>query len=236
MKISNDLKKIIVNDYKEGINGTRILANKYNINRYQVKKILEEFGVKIFNCGQRYIGGKSESNKKYYLKHKEKIKKYRKKWYLENYHNGNLKEKSYIYRKNNIEKLRIGRKNYEKEKSKDPTYRLTKYLRTSIWQTFKERNITYGGLISGLNYNINELKAHLEKQFKENMSWDNYGKWQLDHIIPISKFNYKSQLDIEFKMCWDLENLQPLWGGENCSKGNKFEDFSLYEKLYNKYH
>ena len=34
MKISNDLKKIIVNDYKEGINGTRILANKYNINRY----------------------------------------------------------------------------------------------------------------------------------------------------------------------------------------------------------
>jgi len=234
-EILNNFKILIIDDYKNGINGTRILAKKYNINRYYVLKILKEYNVKMFNCGQRYAGGKSESDKRYFKKNDKELKKYRKEWYLENYYNGNLKEKYKIYRKNNIESIRIRQKNSERKKSNDPTYRLTKYLRTSIWQTFKEKNVTYNGLISCLNYSIHELKSHLEKQFKEDMSWENYGKWHLDHIIPISKFNYKSQSDIEFKMCWDLENLQPLWGKENCSKNNKFDDFSLYKYLLSKY-
>lgn len=37
-----------------------------------------------------------------------------------------------------------------------------------------------------------ELKAHLESQFKPGMTWDNYGfgsgKWVIDHIRPISNF------------------------------------------------
>ena len=56
------------------------------------------------------------------------------------------------------------------------------------------------------------------------MTWDNYGKWHIDHIYPISLFdkekikNYNSQ---EFKDCWTLKNLQPLWAFENISKGNR---------------
>ena len=62
---------------------------------------------------------------------------------------------------------------------------------------------------------------HLEKQFMDNMTWDNYGKWHVDHIQPISSFNIKAIGDNEFMRCWSLGNLQPLWGPDNLSKGIK---------------
>ena len=73
-----------------------------------------------------------------------------------------------------------------------------------------------------VDYKLEDLKQHLEKQFKTGMAWDNYGKWHVDHIRPISSFNFTSAEDKEFKGCWALSNLQPLWASENCSKGAKF--------------
>jgi hypothetical protein len=63
---------------------------------------------------------------------------------------------------------------------------------------------------------------HLEKQFTEGMTWDNYGQWHVDHIRPMSSFNFTSLDDPEFKECWDLSNLQPLWETENLSKGSRY--------------
>src|ERR1035437_5691439 len=59
-----------------------------------------------------------------------------------------------------------------------------------------------------LEYSIDELKQHLEKQFLPGMSWDNYGLkgWQIDHIKPDSLFSYSSMRDKEFKECWSLNN------------------------------
>ena len=52
------------------------------------------------------------------------------------------------------------------------------------------------------------------------MTWDNHGEWHIDHIVPISFFEYDSTDDVEFKYCWSLYNLQPLWSGENLRKYN----------------
>ena len=49
------------------------------------------------------------------------------------------------------------------------------------------------------------------------MSWDNYGKWHIDHIIPLSSAN--SEDDI-YKLC-NYTNLQPLWAEDNLKKSNK---------------
>jgi hypothetical protein len=49
------------------------------------------------------------------------------------------------------------------------------------------------------------------------------GKLHLDHIRPISSFNYKSYEDIEFKKCWSLNNLQLLFACDNISKLNKWD-------------
>ena len=72
--------------------------------------------------------------------------------------------------------------------------------------------------IFGLGYNNLKLKQRLECQFKDGMSWDNYGKWHIDHKKPISKFNKCTDL----KIINSLSNLQPLWAKDNLSKGNKF--------------
>jgi hypothetical protein len=53
------------------------------------------------------------------------------------------------------------------------------------------------------------------------MTWDNYGEWHVDHKIPMTSFNFETTDDREFKLCWCLDNLQPLWGPDNLSKGTK---------------
>jgi hypothetical protein len=72
-----------------------------------------------------------------------------------------------------------------------------------------------------LQYTPEELIIHLESQFKDAMSWDNYGEWHVDHKLPITSFNIEEMGDKEFMKCWALENLQPMWGEENIRKSNK---------------
>ena len=70
-------------------------------------------------------------------------------------------------------------------------------------------------------YTTSQLKEHLEKQFTDGMSWSNYGQWHVDHIIPKTAFNFETAEDIDFKRCWDLNNLQPLWARDNIIKRDK---------------
>lgn len=72
-----------------------------------------------------------------------------------------------------------------------------------------------------VGYKIGQLKIHLESLFVEGMDWDNYGKWHIDHKKPIISFNYDGPDHPDFKKCWALKNLQPLWAKENDSKGAK---------------
>ena len=72
-----------------------------------------------------------------------------------------------------------------------------------------------------LQYTPDELISHLENKFKDGMTWDNYGDWHVDHIIPISIHNIQEIGDGEFMKCWSLDNLQPMWGEDNIRKSNK---------------
>ena len=66
------------------------------------------------------------------------------------------------------------------------------------------------------------------------MSWQNYGKpeegklkWNIDHIIPNSSFNYEDMDCKDFRDCWKLDNLRPLEVIENIKKGNKLMNTSI---------
>jgi hypothetical protein len=63
--------------------------------------------------------------------------------------------------------------------------------------------------------------SHIEKQFTEGMTWENYGLkgWHVDHIIPLSSFNLT--VEDEVKKACHYTNLQPLWWQDNLEKGNK---------------
>ena len=77
-----------------------------------------------------------------------------------------------------------------------------------------------------VGYTVADLKAHLESLFKPDMTWGNRGvwkkdgplKWHIDHARPRSSFSFSSADDPEFKKCWGLENLQPMWGPDNLAK------------------
>ena len=65
------------------------------------------------------------------------------------------------------------------------------------------------------------LKKHLEVQFKDDMSWENYGikGWHIDHIKPCA--SYDLSIIEEQKECFHYTNLQPLWWFENLAKSDK---------------
>lgn len=108
----------------------------------------------------------------------------------------------------------------QKKRYNNPIYRLNHNLSRAIRKSLKgnKNDKSWESLI---NYTQEDLRKHLESQFQEGMTWENYGKWHIDHKIPISIFNITSAKCKGFKKCWALENLQPLWEKDNLEKGNK---------------
>ncbi len=63
------------------------------------------------------------------------------------------------------------------------------------------------------------LKRHLSSKWTEGMSWENYGKWHIDHIIPCAEFDLTNQ--DQRNKCFHYSNLQPLWARDNHMKSDK---------------
>jgi hypothetical protein len=224
------MRKIIFNDeqindiillYVNDIWGTRQIGEKYSVSEKTINRVLKENDVKMDTPGRRYYGGKKTSDKKYYESNKEKISKYYSEW-REN-KKEQLKEYQKKWREENRDKLRKTKRDYERNrKSSDPLYKLISNFRTAIYQVLKESNVEKNRhYFDILQYTPEELIIHLESQFKDTMSWDNYGEWHVDHKLPITSFNIEEMGDKEFMKCWALENLQPMWGEENIRKSNK---------------
>ena len=74
-----------------------------------------------------------------------------------------------------------------------------------------------------LGYTPIQLMKHLESQFLKGMSWNNMNEWHIDHIRPVASFNFDSTDHPDFKKCWSLNNLQPLWAEDNLSKGDTWD-------------
>lgn len=69
-------------------------------------------------------------------------------------------------------------------------------------------------------YTGKDLKAHILGNLPNGWTLADYGsKWEIDHIIPISAFDYQTVEDEQYRRCWSLENLQPLCKIKNRRKG-----------------
>ncbi|MFD0669711.1 hypothetical protein ACT80S_18475 [Ramlibacter sp. MAHUQ-53] len=73
-----------------------------------------------------------------------------------------------------------------------------------------------------LGYSLSELKSHIERQFTRGMTWEKFmsGEIHLDHIIPVSHFKADSIGSDDFRACWAMANLRPMWASENIAKGD----------------
>lgn len=166
---------------------------------------------------QQNLDHKREYNKKYRENNidKDKMQKYQARWYQQN-------------RKENTEyrnRQREYQRKYLRERlQKDIRFRLNNNISAAISQSLKgnKNGHHWENLI---NCTLDKLKICMEKKWTEGMTWDNYGRdgWVIDHIIPISAFNFSSPEHIDFKKCWALSNLQPMWADENRCKSNKLK-------------
>jgi hypothetical protein len=106
----------------------------------------------------------------------------------------------------------------------DIEFRLRQSIRAGIRYMLRRASVSGSATRTAkhkLGYTIAQLRAHIERQFLRGMSWDNYGKWHIDHILPISSFVFASADDPEVRAAWALTNLRPMWGLANISKGAK---------------
>jgi len=155
--------------------------------------------------------------KDWYLLHKEERKEYMKKYnrinlseIALNQHQKYLKNKS---------KNRIWSKDYVRNRCKtDICYRLKRYLSNRIYYALKDISKSESTM-KLVDCSIEFLKSFLESKFTVGMSWDNYGKWHVDHIQPCITFDLSKPS--EQLKCFNYTNLQPLWAKDNLRKGSK---------------
>jgi len=123
----------------------------------------------------------------------------------------------------NKERVKSYNKDYMREYKHTPQFR--------AWKKRPENKITdnirkrlrdvMSGKRSGksaiLGCNTEQLRTHIEKQFKRGMSWDNYGKWHVDHIQPLASFDLQDEN--QCAIACNYINLRPMWAQANMEKG-----------------
>lgn len=127
---------------------------------------------------------------------------------------------------NNIERSREIKRNYKiRRRERDPLFKIEESLRSSIKRYIKGKKQKSTFEILGID--IDDFKCYIESKFTEGMTWDNYGEWHLDHIIPQI---YSKNLEELYNLNYYI-NFQPLWKLDNLSKSDKIPN--NVEELYN---
>ena len=166
-----------------------------------------------------------------------------KEYYKKHYQNNREKERARVkkYRKNNPEKHNASRrKSAQRPEAKkkrrarqkeryhsDPQFRIRCCLRSHLRRALKGK-LKSASTMKLVGCSIPHLMEHLEKQFLPGMTWENHGPvWHVDHMMPCASFDLSDPE--QQRQCFHYTNLQPLWGPENCSKG----DTILYNRVWN---
>ena len=116
---------------------------------------------------------------------------------------------------------------WKQKRNNDPHWRLRRNLASRVWETVAG-NVKSATTMKLVGCSVQDLRKHLESQFTEGMSWDNYGKnkakqnnypdwWDIDHKKACSKFDLS--IPEQQAICFHFTNLQPLWHIDNIRKG-----------------
>lgn len=159
----------------------------------------------------QWVRKRIEQGEDYYT---QTVLKQRQEYYQKN------KDKIRARAKQYFQEHKQERNQYTKNKYKtDINYKLSELLRNRVRKAIKSYKRP-GSSVKDLGCTIQQLKEHLELQFKPGMTWDNHGQWHIDHIKPLSLFDLSDPE--QFMEACHYSNLQPLWAKDNLSKGNTY--------------
>jgi hypothetical protein len=128
-----------------------------------------------------------------------------------------------LWRQRNPEKCRALK---AKQRAANPLINLKDQLRRRVLLALaRARAAKAGRTFELIGCTPQFLKEHLEKQFRQGMSWANRKLWHIDHIVPCARFDLTDPE--QQKACFSYKNLQPLWATENLKKGERlWTDYS----------
>jgi len=212
-------------------NYKKITEHKHNYYQKNREKILKN-GKEYYKKNIRKI---KESQKKYRKEYPEVFRKNNKKYYEK--HSEKTKERQRKYRETHREKERIRHRKYNEKYKKEHLQERREYenkrkniLRVNIGNRMScAICVALKGNKSGrhwetlVGYTMEQFKQHFQSLFIKGMNWTKFinGEIHIDHVVPKSYFHYESTDDPQFKQCWALYNLQPMWKKDNLSKGNR---------------
>lgn len=153
------------------------------------------------------------SSRKWASKNPRKVEAKKRRWAEKN--PGRHAELVKRWEENNPERIAVLKRAYVTR----PDVRLRRTIRERIRQMVRGRKSRK--TLEVLGYSMEELRTHLERQFTDGMTWDNFGKWHVDHIIPVATFSIETEDCPDMKAAWALTNLRPLWAEENRRKHAK---------------
>lgn len=199
---------------------TEFFKNKCNKDGYshRCKKCVRKSAkISYYKNHQYYLDKSKEYVKEYREKNPKKYKEVKKKnskklmekGYWKKYYQEN-KERLSEYSK--MEEVGERRRNRWRERYKnDEKFRLKEIMKSNFHLFFKDKGLKKDLSFSKImNYTYGDLKNHLENNFREGMTWENFGElWEIHHIKPQNLFNPKVKKEV--KECWGLNNLIPLW-------------------------
>jgi hypothetical protein len=132
----------------------------------------------------------------------------------------------------------MSRKSWTKKGEETPS--LLKFREKRKWQIAFRRYVlektpcTFYAPYFGLD--IENLRKWFEVQFEKGVAWDDFGKkWQFDHIIPVTYFDFSDEADL--KMCWNFTNIRVELFPRNKDRGNRLDVLAAkgyFEELYRK--
>lgn len=181
-------------------------------------------------CGGKYYA--KDLCQKHYVREKRAANPTKRDPYDQAYRERHKEEKARrdkIYREDNKERLKEYFKKYHTEhkdekrtyeankKASDINYRICHSLRNRIRLAIKNKQ-KVGSAVRDLGCSIGSFRLFIENQFEPGMSWDNYGQWHLDHVIPLSSFDLTDRTQFLDAANW--LNYQPLWATDNIRKGS----------------
>jgi len=120
------------------------------------------------------------------------------------------------YREENKDYYKLKKAEWKKGQQNNTEYQLTERMRKRIWKVMNGTGKSKA-TAELIGCSPVFLKNYIEGQFKEGMTWENYGEWHIDHIRPCSSFDLEDSK--QQKECFNYTNLQPLWAEENLKKG-----------------
>lgn len=186
---------------KQGVESKCKSCRSSYLKKYKVETQYD----KIYYDNNKEI--RKEKQKEWVNNNKEKYNKYQ-----NNYQKQNKYQSQKIYfEKNKSELMEKGYIRRNERIKNNLLYKLRLRISTDICNRLKRSFISKNTTtVNYLGCDIKYYKEYLTNKLYPEMNWENYGNiWEIDHIIPISKFDMSVEENIY--AAFNYNNTQPLF-------------------------